>query len=405
MKRLLTLFFALVLCQNFLFAQYTSENSFIRKAYIVYTLNDKGFWDKKEDVMVDNVLAVESILAYDKKAQNLYVRTNTGLYVVTLNKDYAKIIKKNNSIPQLKAEEITPIVQSAKKSIEQKFDSLNEAHRKALEAARIKAYNDSVAAVRKREQEERDRLAAIAARDSAYKAQHPKWTWLPVKGLRIKCEDCGRFCAEDSVLIAKATSDSIYFFTYVEGDLETYYLKLHIAPIEKDFFKNEDFKLHCQVYKDSLENGGHTELNKELVKSLNDDLKFDSMKKIMRKAPYGYFDGWGWDDDFSVSFYFNYVNTNEKTIKYIDVYWKITNGVNDVRKTGHFQGTGPLEFWQSAKWNWESSSYYVAGDASNMQITKVIITYMNGTKKILTGNQIQFNTSSEDNDQMKSYYY
>ena len=72
------------------------------------------------------------------------------------------------------------------------------------------------------------------------------------------------------------------------------------------------------------------------------------------------------------------------------MYFKITNGVNDVRKTGYFQGTGPLEEGETASWNWDSSSYFLAGDASEMSITKVVINYMNGTKRVLTGNNIVF---------------
>lgn len=37
--------------------------------------------------------------------QKRYVLTANGNFVVTLNKDYAKIVKKNPDIPQLKTEE------------------------------------------------------------------------------------------------------------------------------------------------------------------------------------------------------------------------------------------------------------------------------------------------------------
>ena len=84
------------------------------------------------------------------------------------------------------------------------------------------------------------------------------------------------------------------------------------------------------------------------------------------------------------------MNTNRNTINYIDVYFKVTNDVGDLRKTGHFQGTGPLREFESASWEWETSYYYVSGDASNMNITKVILTYMNGTKKVLTGKLLVF---------------
>ena len=112
---------------------------------------------------------------------------------------------------------------------------------------------------------------------------------------------------------------------------------------------------------------------------------------MKKKAPYGFFKSWGWNDEYScLSFNFNYMNTNAKTIKYIDVYFRVTNGVCDVRKTGHFQGTGPLAEFESASWEWDTSGYYVAGDASEMNITKVILTFINGTKKVLTGNLLVF---------------
>ncbi len=56
-------------------AQYTSYNSFIRKALISYQRNSKGFYERKAEEMLDVVTGVESNYAYDKKAQNLYVLT------------------------------------------------------------------------------------------------------------------------------------------------------------------------------------------------------------------------------------------------------------------------------------------------------------------------------------------
>lgn len=113
---------------------------------------------------------------------------------------------------------------------------------------------------------------------------------------------------------------------------------------------------------------------------------------MRNEAPYGYIDDWGWNDEYSmVTFHFSFVNTNPKTIKYITVYFKISNDVGDVRKTGYFKGTGPLAEGESASWNWDSSSYFVSGDATSMNITKVILTYMNGMKQTLTGKTLRFN--------------
>ena len=70
---------------------------------------------------------------------------------------------------------------------------------------------------------------------------------------------------------------------------------------------------------------------------------------------------------------------------------KITNDVGDIRKTGYFQGTGPLKEGETASWDWDSSSYFTAGDASNMSITKIVLTYMNGTKQVVAGKYLRFN--------------
>ena len=106
----------------------------------------------------------------------------------------------------------------------------------------------------------------------------------------------------------------------------------------------------------------------------------------------GLFLDWGWDKEYSsIEFNFKYMNTNSNTIKYIEVFFVVTNDVGDVRKTGSFRGTGPLEEWESASWNWDHSSYYVAGDATKMNISKVIITYMNGSRVTIPKSKLRFN--------------
>ena len=91
-----------------------------------------------------------------------------------------------------------------------------------------------------------------------------------------------------------------------------------------------------------------------------------------------------------MTFNFDYTNLNSKTIKYIDVYWYVTNDVNDICGKGHFKGVGPLKEGSSASWEWDDSPYYVYSSATNMRISKVILTYMNGTKQVLSKNMIKF---------------
>lgn len=49
---------------------------------------------------------------------------------------------------------------------------------------------------------------------------------------------------------------------------------------------------------------------------------------------------------------------------------------------------GPVESFQAGSWNWDKATHYTSGDASEMKIVKVVITYMDKTTKVLTGNAL-----------------
>jgi hypothetical protein len=118
---------------------------------------------------------------------------------------------------------------------------------------------------------------------------------------------------------------------------------------------------------------------------------------VKRIAPFGYVDDWGWDDEYSmITFNIDYVNTNPKTIRYLTVYFVVTNDVGDVRCRGCFRGTGPVKQGEKCSWSWDSSSYFVAGDASNMNITKIVLTWMNGKTQVVSGRYLRFNSSDDD---------
>ena len=106
-------------------------------------------------------------------------------------------------------------------------------------------------------------------------------------------------------------------------------------------------------------------------------------------APYGYIKDWDWDDENGfVTMSLSFVNTRKSKIRYIAFHFIITNDVGDVRCQGVFRGTGPVEELHTCSWEWNDSSYYTWGDSSNMKFTKIVLTYMNGSQKILTGGNI-----------------
>lgn len=349
-------------------------------------MDDKGFYYKATDEMLDKVDNVEQNYAYDTKAQNLYVLTDNSNCIVTLNKDYAKIIKKNKTIPHMKGNAIDVEIAEANKSLDDKFENLNALRRQHIADSIAQARKDSII----RAKEDSIKFVQREKKKEEYRNAH-KWRWIPIGySTRLTCSDCDKTISyQDSILCAAVKNDTIYGIERKDLALGYTYLKFHKFPIPSSLKSAEKFCFHNEVFADSLtlDKMGVAE-NIEYINALT---YLDAVEDLKKYAPYGYFENWEWNNEYSIEFNFTYTNTNSKTIKYIDVYFVVTNDVGDVRKTGSFKGTGPLEEGETASWSWDHSQYYTAGDASKMNISKVIITYMNGTQKVLTKNMLRFN--------------
>lgn len=364
---------------------YTEDNSLIRKALVQYIMDDNGFYHKQENVNLTSVTGITDNYAYNKNSHELYVMSDNANIVITVADNYAKFLKKNKSIPQMKETEISAAIHHVNTLLDEKFSRLNEARKKQIADSVKKAREDSVVRAR----EDSIRLDKLAKTKENYIKNH-NWPWVPVNKTSFKCSLCDEnITYKDSLFCIGFRNDTLFHVTFEDVALDETHMEVHTLPVPLSLKDNGAFKYHIEVYGDSLLKNRHM---------MNDPQKFNLydgvnvLEKIRKKAPYGFFDGWDWGSEFGVvSFNFKYTNTNKNTIKYITVYWKITNGVKDVRKTGFFKGTGPVEEWESGSWNWDYSSYFVAGDASYMDITKVIITYMNGSQKVLTGSMIKYN--------------
>jgi len=388
MKKVFTLLFmCLPLCafaQN-LGVKFGSFESTSRKAIILYTKDAHGFYQKTENVSLDEVKNIQKIYAYDKKTQNLFVETNNGNCIVMLKDTYAKIYKKNKNIPQLKGTNLENAINQVSTQLDAKFLNLNEKRRVFIQDSIAKAKADSIAKAK----EDSIQNAAKQKEYARYRRTH-NYHDVPTSNIALTCKICNQTIKEDELYVIGIVKDTIVYITYGGGDLDQYYTIVHKSHIPLMLAKDPKFSQHVLAFKDSLEQD-ETFLNETLLNYYNAKYRLEYYQDIEKKAPYGYFESWSWNNKYSfVTFDFRYINTNKKTIKYIDVYWKIKNDVNDVRCSGHFKGTGPLAYDESASWSWDYSSYYAAGDATHMNITKVILTYMDGTQKVLTGNQIKF---------------
>lgn len=386
MKRYLTYLACLLVTLSLKAQNYNSTNSLARVALVYYVQDGKGFFQKKENVNLQEVSEIVSSYGYNKKSHELYLETERANCIVTVNDDLHKILKKSKSIPQMKDNELSIKSIEVSKKLEEKFTRLNQAREKFINDSIQKAREDSI----KKAREDSIRFAKLAKQKDDYRKAH-NWRWVPINKTHLSCSLCDKSVySEDSLFCMAFRNDTLYHLSFEDVALDESYMKIHKMYVPTSLKSDEQFKYHFEVYGDSLRAFKLTAL--EDPESFNSYSAYEALQKVHAKAPNGYFEDWGWNDEYgSISFHFRYTNTNKNTIRYIEVFWVVTNDVGDVRKTGCFKGTGPLAEWETASWNWDHSMYYVAGDATNMNITKAIITYMNGSKVTIPKNKLWFN--------------
>ena len=364
-------------------------------ALVVYEPDQQGIYHRYVNRPVDAIESSATCYAYDKKSKRLYLSTQFGNYAITLNDEKASQVKKDKNIPHLSGDELDLKVSGVTRVLDEKFERMNANRRQFM--------TDSIAEERERERQaaiERERLAAIekARRDSIcaqYRTEHD-WHWVPVQSSLLNCDYCDKSCrVADSVYVVAIQGGKVFFFRNEEGNLGIPLVQLHGAPVPPSWQEYEPYALHVDAFADSI--AAAPQISEELVEQINNENSQKFINAVVKKAPYGFFLDWDWEESYSmVTFDFSFLNTNKKTIKYIDVYWKIKNDVDDVRKTGHFKGPGPVEQYETGRWSWDSSSYFVEGDATKMELTKVIITYMNGSQQTLSKKMIYTETDFRD---------
>ncbi len=381
-----TLLLCMMLQAVIVSAQYNNENSFMRRIIIGYEMREDGFYHKVTDKLVDNIDHVESAYAYDKKSQDLYVQTATCNCVVTLNKDYANIVKANKRIPQLKEGEIDFRVMSVNAELEEKFNQYNERRRIHLE--------DSIAQVRA-DSIERARLDSIRKAKEAeemaqYGATH-EWNWMALKDYQMPCHFCEEpINIKDSILCMSVQSDTLCYGEVVKGKIGLSFIKLHRCDITPEMYEDKRFKIHFGAFKDSLSQ--RDTMDAEMIDMLNSMAYSDYLDALNTSAPNGFIDSWEWlIEDSLVSFKCQYMNLNEKTIKHIDIHFQLIDSENSVLKKGTLKADCTIEYMTQGEINWPKTIYRVEEDGVNLLITGVGITYTDGTKKTLTGDMIKCN--------------
>lgn len=338
----------------------------------------------------------EHFYSYDKKNSRYYFYTNNviGYYNPTKIAD-TKILKKNISdynVPNVTLEDIPQIIYNARVILDkiygEKNDSINEERRIAREKQREKEKKDSLEAIKRK-----------AEKQEEYRKTH-SWHDLTLDyAVQMNCKFCDLEHLERKFYVLSLSSDTIY---YVQDNPNIMMLGkahngIHFAEITDVLKQNKKFKEYLEIWHDSL--ALHNDYTNHGAKMINlyTYLKFKS--DIQKEAPYGFIGNWGWELNSAdgVEPYFSFYNTSEKTIKYVDFYFSLYNAVGDrcylkydKSYTGHVRGVGPVEPGSLGSWEWDRATHYTSADASEMKITKVVITYMDKTVRTLTGNAIKY---------------
>ncbi len=398
MKKLFLTIFAGVLAL-IAYAQYERfdfRNAREISAIRLYSTDSEGYLIRDYYENTTALDSVERVYAYDKKNKTAYVLTPRGNYRVWLTDEAAKAMKKDKEVGKLNGEDLNAVIEAMNLKLEGRADEYNRAHEAYLnflaEEARKKRMEDSI-----REQRRLDSIARVEAaleqeRINRYRATE-NWSVIPLGNVKLRCkeEGCGETVDGGKVVSCGMKQDTIYFFSQEELALGKTYMKMHYAVHKVDTEKDKKLAFHVKAFADSLQSEGAI-LSPEMVPSMNLWSLENCLDEVKKAAPYGFVEDWGWDEEYgTLTFHISYTNLNKKTIKYITVYWQLKNDVDDPRGSGQFKGTGPVDYLDTGSWEWDNTLYFVRGDVTRMRITKILLTYMNGTTKVLTGKEIKFN--------------
>ena len=332
----------------------------------------------------------ERYFCYDKKNNLYYFYTDNviGFYNPISKADFGKVKKgvKANNVPKVTSETFPTILKKIIAERSEIFNKKNEAYFDTQRAIREKFVKDSIETAQRQEKE----------RDEYRKTND--WHKLQLsKKHNLKCQYCDLDHRFDKTHLISINEDTIYYFHDDQNIilLNTELVKLHYSAMTQDLKKDSKFRNHLEVWNDSIANS--MKLTNREADIIN-IVWFDEFQtNIKSVAPNGFVRKWGWNLNSAngVEPYFSFFNTSNKTIKYVDFYFSIFNAVGDkcylkFEKSyiGNVRGVGPIESFETGSWNWDRATHYTSGDASEMKIVKIVITYMDKTTKILTGNSL-----------------
>lgn len=390
MKKIVLTLLALVLFSTYSLGQeYVSPSKFFIRGKIdinfifQYRIGRDGLYHKFETNGVrffsdeysqynKAVEGLEHFYCYDDNNNMFYYYTeNTiGFYNPT-HSNYIKFIKnymKEGKVKKVKEEEAMLLTMNILEEMDEKYQKKN----------------DSIAQKKVKTMEE-------------YRKSHD-WRNLSMsKSYGLKCEFCdiNHYMKDYRVMFISA--DTLYYLLE-KPDMSLLGINqvgIHFSTLTSEFKNDSQFKEYIDIWRDSIANNSNFNNQGAAIFNI---IQYNEFKdKVMAAAPTGFMQKWGWNLNSAqgIEPYFSFFNTSKKTIKYVDFYFSIYNPVGDRcylryenSYVGNVRGVGPVEPFDSGSWAWDRATHYTSADASEMRIVKLVITYMDGTKKTIPNSSI-----------------
>lgn len=188
---------------------------------------------------------------------------------------------------------------------------------------------------------------------------------------------------------------------HVLNERTFYHVNTIVISIDKIKQLDKRLYYHLTVYSNELDVDDDFDFGK-MWYLLDSSYNYEVKQYINSKTNHGFLSYIGFSQNSvgGINPYFKYTNINKKTVKYIKIYFNVLNTVGDKCYNKYensyifaITGVGPIATGENAIYNWSNNpaTHYTSYDANNIKVTKIEITYMDGSKGSITGNNIIIN--------------
>jgi hypothetical protein len=299
---------------------------------------------------------------------------------------------KQGNVKKVKDSEAKLLTENILKGMQEKYKRKNDSISECKRIARENFIKDSIETAQRKAKEQEE-----------YRKTHD-WRDLSMsKSYGLKCEFCDINHYMKKYRVMFISADTLYYL--LEKPDMSYlginHVGIHYSTLTREFKNDNQFKEYVSIWRDSIANNNNFSNQSAAIFNL---IQYNEFKdKIHSIAPNGFMQRWGWELNSAqgIEPYFCFFNSSKKTIKYVDFYFSVFNAVGDKcylkyerSYIGNVRGVGPVEPFDSGSWNWDRATHYTSGDASEMRIVKLVITYMDGTTKTLPNSSIIYNNEN-----------